>query len=119
MAIDEAAEKRCLLANTSKRQFIDTDKLTPYLNSEGGYTKILHACGGELSGMFPFLIANRPPRYPTMGAWQGDCIEVVYSDSGRFVEIHEGIAQGWQDISKEVDREYGDFMNEPACDFSA
>jgi len=109
-----AIKRRCLLANMDKHQFIDTDKLTAYLNSEGGYTKILHASGGEVSGMFPFLIANWPPRYPAMGSWLGDCVEVVYSDSVRFMEIYEGIAQGWQDISEEVDREYADFMNEQA-----
>jgi hypothetical protein len=114
--ITEETQGWYILANLRKRQFVDPSRLKAYPNSEGGETKVLHVWRGDMSGVLPFLIANKPPRYPTMGIWEGDSVEIIGSESSHLLELHEGISQGWKDITEEVNRDYAAFMAEDVED---
>jgi hypothetical protein len=102
-----------VIANLTKKEYLHPHRL-------GFGAKLWEISANNITRIFPLLLRKSSEGgggdiqrdYPTAGRWAGDKIVVVgdYDKSG----LYEKAKKNFREISKEVVKDYNDFIKEPS-----
>lgn len=109
--------RRHLIANTTKKEFINPVVLT-------GAADLESICTKHISGILPFLLRRSSESgggdlledfdYQYAGRWAGDCVSVIGEDD---LDLYQEILGSWKDISLDLTDEWHSFMRDEECRF--